>query len=264
MMMMMMMMMIWGEGRRVMRMRRRRFRLEDNVHESIPTSCRNHWLVLPQKSQVRDVRKLCTSEKMRNMWNNWVYCISQRWGVELLGVVALTFCKLSKIFSRNLCIAEIVLLMIISSWNFVHKPKAMLWAHIQIFSLKLSPQMWFLALCIFARLFWRAPETLVKQPQGSQQFFLSPTPLHGRISITCNISALIYRKYKYDSNLLENNFSATWINNQGPWESPHLVSMVSPEQTVSGQLQLAIVKCSLKWQTLRFKNTWTPTFTLLT
>ena len=53
-------------------------------------------------------------------------------------VVSLTFRDLSKIFSRNLCIAEIVLLMRISSWNFVCVPKAkaMLWAHIQSFSLK--------------------------------------------------------------------------------------------------------------------------------
>ena len=55
-----------------------------------------------------------------------------------LGVVSLTFRELSKIFSRNLCIAEIVLLMRISSRNFVRVPKAMLWAHIQSFSLKFS------------------------------------------------------------------------------------------------------------------------------
>ena len=34
------------------------------------------------------------------------------------------FCELSKIFSRNLCITEIILLMRNSSWNFVHVPKA--------------------------------------------------------------------------------------------------------------------------------------------
>ena len=38
------------------------------------------------------------------------------------GVVSLTFHELSKIFSRNLCIAEIVLVMKISSWNFVRVP----------------------------------------------------------------------------------------------------------------------------------------------
>ena len=80
------------------------------------------------------------------------------------GVVSLMFCELSKIFSWKLCIAEIVLLMRISSWNFVRVPKAMLWAHVQSFSLKFSTQMWFLALCIFARSFWRAREMLVKQP----------------------------------------------------------------------------------------------------
>ena len=61
------------------------------------------------------------------------------WGVSL------TFRKLSKVFSRNLCIAEIVLVMRISSWNFVRVPKAMLWAHIQSFDLKFSPYIRFLA-----------------------------------------------------------------------------------------------------------------------
>ena len=55
------------------------------------------------------------------------------------GVVSLTFHELSKIFSRILCTAEIVLLMRMSSWHFVRVPKAMLWAHVQSFSLKSSP-----------------------------------------------------------------------------------------------------------------------------
>ena len=50
--------------------------------------------------------------------------------------------------------------------NFVRVPKAMLWAHVQSFGLKFSPSMWFLALYIFVRLFWRARKTLVKQPPG--------------------------------------------------------------------------------------------------
>ena len=82
------------------------------------------------------------------------------------GVVSLTFRKLSKIFSWNLCTAEIVVLVRISSWNFVRVPKAMLWAHIQSLSSKFSPQMWFPVLCIFARLFWRDHEMLVKQHPG--------------------------------------------------------------------------------------------------
>ena len=49
------------------------------------------------------------------------------------GGVSLTFREPSKIFSRNLCIAEIVLLMRILSWNFVRVPKAMLW-HVYKFS----------------------------------------------------------------------------------------------------------------------------------
>ena len=73
------------------------------------------------------------------------------------------FCELSKI-SRNLCIAEIALLMRISSWNFVCVPKAMLWTHVQSSSLKFSSLMVFLELYICARLFWRFREMLVKQP----------------------------------------------------------------------------------------------------
>ena len=73
------------------------------------------------------------------------------------------FRKLSKIFSLNLCIAEIILLMRISSWNFILEPKATLWAHVQNFSLKFLPQMWFLVLYIFTRIFlensWNVSET---------------------------------------------------------------------------------------------------------
>ena len=74
------------------------------------------------------------------------------------------FRELFKIFSRNLCFADIVLVVRISNWNFIRVPKAMLWAHVQSFNLKFSPLMWFLVLSIFRRLFWRARETLVKQP----------------------------------------------------------------------------------------------------
>ena len=52
-----------------------------------------------------------------------------------LGVVSLTFRQLSKKLSRNLCIAQIVLVIRISSWNFVRVPKVLLWAHIQIFTI---------------------------------------------------------------------------------------------------------------------------------
>ena len=90
------------------------------------------------------------------------------------GVVSLTFCELSKIFSRNLCIAEITLPMRISSWNLVRVPKAMLWAQVQSFSLKFSPYMWLLALYIFARLFWRARKTLVKQPPDTWSRSVDP------------------------------------------------------------------------------------------
>ena len=43
------------------------------------------------------------------------------------GFVSLTSRELSKILSRNLCIAEIVLLIMISSWNFVLVHKVSAW-----------------------------------------------------------------------------------------------------------------------------------------
>ena len=66
-----------------------------------------------------------------------------------------------------LCIAEIVLLMRISSWNFVHVSKAMFCAHIQSFTLKFSPEMWFLALCIFREIILESSWNVVKQPSRS-------------------------------------------------------------------------------------------------
>ena len=44
-------------------------------------------------------------------------------------VVSLTFCELSKIISQKYTMPEITFLVRISSWNFVHVPKAWLWAH---------------------------------------------------------------------------------------------------------------------------------------
>ena len=67
-------------------------------------------------------------------WYSYRHC----WGF-FPGVVSLTFRKLFKIFSRDLYIAEIIVLMRISCWNFVCVPKAMLSAHVQSFSLKFSP-----------------------------------------------------------------------------------------------------------------------------
>ena len=86
------------------------------------------------------------------------------------GVISLTFGELSKVFSWNLCIAEIVVLMRISSWNFVSVPKAWLWAHVQSFSLKFYPSMWFPVLCIFARLFWESSRNVSETTPRSQYF----------------------------------------------------------------------------------------------
>ena len=56
---------------------------------------------------------------------------------QLLGVVSLTIRELSKTFSRNLCIAKIAHLMIISSWNFVRVPKAI--TFISMFAVHFHP-----------------------------------------------------------------------------------------------------------------------------
>ena len=67
---------------------------------------------------------------------------------------------------QNILSTKIILLMRMPIWNFVRVPKAMLWAHVQSFRLTFSVWMLFLALYIFAGLFWRTPETVVKQPPG--------------------------------------------------------------------------------------------------
>ena len=89
----------------------------------------------------------------------------------LLGVVSLTFRELSKIISRKYTTPEMTFTVRISSWNFVRVPKALLRAHVQSFSLKFSSQVLFLQYTNFERIFWRARETLVKQPPGSQLLF---------------------------------------------------------------------------------------------
>ena len=48
--------------------------------------------------------------------------MSMPWPLMILGDVSLTFRELSKIFSRNLCISKIVLVVRMSSWNFVRVP----------------------------------------------------------------------------------------------------------------------------------------------
>ena len=79
-------------------------------------------------------------------WSSFLFLTDQ-------GLVSLTFRELSKIFSRNLCIAKIVLRMRISSWNFVCVPKAMLWAHVQSFSLKFYHK-WDFWHCVFSQDFF--------------------------------------------------------------------------------------------------------------
>ena len=71
------------------------------------------------------------------------------------GVVSLTFHERSKIFSRNLFIAEIILLFRISSARTK-------------FQLAILTRNVISGISFFARLFWRARETLVKQLPGAR------------------------------------------------------------------------------------------------
>ena len=81
--------------------------------------------------------------------------------------VSLMSPELFKTFSQNLCIAENQT----SYENFKLKlctcAQSMALGTRTNFSLKFSPYIGFLALNIFAILFWRACKTLVKQPPGS-------------------------------------------------------------------------------------------------
>ena len=137
--------------------------------------------------------------KQRIYWNSWSWSsrhndlYARQWfGPSLreatmrhLGVGSLTFRELSKIIpgkytpeiTFTVSISSWNFLRIskawlrahvqsfwISSWNFVRMSKAWLRAHVQSFSLKFSSQVLFLQYTNFERIFWRARETLVKQP----------------------------------------------------------------------------------------------------
>ena len=70
--------------------------------------------------------------------------IASRFGlIQHQGVVSLTFRELSKIISRKYTISEITFMVRTSGCNFVRVPKAMLWAHVHSFSLKLSKEVRF-------------------------------------------------------------------------------------------------------------------------
>ena len=64
---------------------------------------------------------------------------SHRWSVRTLqkpGWCFITFRELSKIISRKYTMPAITLMVKISSGDFAHVSKALLWAHVQSFSLK--------------------------------------------------------------------------------------------------------------------------------
>ena len=65
-------------------------------------------------------------------------CHFQHGRHSIQGVVSLTFCKLFKTISQKYTMSEITFIVRISSWNFICVPKALLWAHVQSFSVKFS------------------------------------------------------------------------------------------------------------------------------
>ena len=90
----------------------------------------------------QDTNILLNKMSLKMLLTKWpAFCLSlnvltkmiqhHSWTHQGLGSVSLAFLKLSKTLSQNLCIAEIELLMKISSWNFVCVPKACFWANIQ-------------------------------------------------------------------------------------------------------------------------------------
>ena len=81
--------------------------------------------------------------------------------------VSLAFRELSEIFFRNLCIAEIVRRIRISSWNFACTPKAMLWIALGTrtkFQLEILTIYVISGIVYFREIYTR--ETLVKQQCG--------------------------------------------------------------------------------------------------
>ena len=109
---------------------------------------------LPMTSfSVLHLAKDCDSHPQGYAWWQWL--------------VSLMFCKLFKAISRNLCIAEIKLLMKIPSRNFVHKPKVWLWAHAYKISAQNSHHKCYLWHCIFSWDYFVVHETLARQPPGA-------------------------------------------------------------------------------------------------
>ena len=88
-------------------------------------------------------------------------------GLASLEVVSQTFRELSKIISQKYSMPKSKFMVVISSWNCVRVPKALLWEHVQSISLKFSREVRFLQYTNSQRIFWRARETLMKHPPDS-------------------------------------------------------------------------------------------------
>ena len=93
--------------------------------------CSNHIFILDLTPGFNGLDKdnCKTRRETFKFWELMRYVIFMYHYLPIQGVVSLRFRELSKICSRDFCIAEVVLLMIISSWNFVRVSKAVLWAH---------------------------------------------------------------------------------------------------------------------------------------
>ena len=92
--------------------------------------------------------------------------------VKTRAVITLTICKLWNMSQQNTML-EVTFMVRISIWIFVriHMTKAWLWTQVQSFSQKLSWKVQFLQYTNFDRIFWKARETLVKQPQTQPNLY---------------------------------------------------------------------------------------------
>ena len=99
--------------------------------QGIPNTNDNGYLNI--KCHINMCRRNNTQMKL-----SILVCQARQFYKVQLGVVSLTFHKLSKIISREYTMPEITFTVRISSWNFVRVPKAWFWAHIQSFSLDFS------------------------------------------------------------------------------------------------------------------------------
>ena len=109
------------------------------------------------------------------------------------GGVWVTFRELPKVFSRNLCLAEMVLLMRISSLNFVQVPKAMCFGHTYKVSAWNSHHKCDFWHCIFMQdYFGEVQKCLWNKPQAP--FWLTIFPSNSKFNENLQCSCSLHMK----------------------------------------------------------------------